>query len=137
MKQKFVIVVFSLIVVLFVSTAFYVANEDTFQEEEVITLEKYNSIVSNKDTAVLVFCSAHWCAACTKMKPVINEIELYQPGKLKILRINSDRDKQVAEEFELNTLPLIMLYKKGSMKWTWTGKLEKSALRAKIDPYLF
>jgi thioredoxin 1 len=137
MKQKFVIVVFSLIVALFVSTAFYVANEDTFQEEEVITLEKYNSIVANKDTAVLVFCSAHWCAACTKMKPIIDEMELYQPGKLKILRINSERDKQVAEEFELNTLPLIMLYKKGSMKWTWTGKLEKSALRAKIDPYLF
>jgi thioredoxin-like negative regulator of GroEL len=137
MKRKIILIVFSFVVVMFVSTAFYVVNEKSFQDDEVITLERYNKIVSNKDTAVLVFCSAHWCAACTKMKPIIDEMELYQPGKLKILRINSDRDKQVAEEFELNTLPLIMLYKKGSMKWTWTGKLEKSALRAKVDPYLF
>ncbi|MBK7309939.1 MAG: thioredoxin family protein [Sphingobacteriaceae bacterium] len=137
MNKNHLIVFFSLIVALIVSTAFYAINEDSYQEDEVITLDRYNKIVSNKDTAVLVYCSAHWCAACIKMKPIIEETEAYNPSKLKILRIDSDRDKEVSEEFELNTLPLIMLYKKGSMKWTFTGKLEKSALRAKIDPYLF
>ncbi len=138
MKHKYLIIGFSLVIALIVCTAFFAVKDNGgFQEDEIITLDKYNKIVSNKDTAVLVYCSASWCAACVKMKPVIEEMESYDPKRLKVLRIDSDRDKEVSEEFELNTLPLIMLYKKGTMKWTWTGKLERNALRAKVDPHLF
>lgn len=109
-----------------------------FQDEpKPITMKEFNRIVSNNDTVVLVYCSAGWCAACKKMKPIIDKLESYNPSKLKLLRIAEERDKELKEEFDLNTLPLIMLYKKGQQKWSWTGVMDEHKLRAKIDPHLY
>ena len=71
MNKNYLIVFFSLIVALIVSTAFYVIDKDSYQEDDVITLDRFNKIVSNKDTVILLYCSAHLCGACIKMKPII------------------------------------------------------------------
>ena len=106
-------------------------------EPKPITLKEYNKIVANEDTCVLVYCTASWCAACKKMKPIIDKMETYNPSKLKVLRIEEERDKEIKEEFELNTLPVMMLYKKGQQKWSWIGVMDEHKLRAKIDPHLY
>lgn len=107
------------------------------EETKPITLAEFNKIVSNQDTVVLVYCSAGWCGVCKKVKPIMDEIETYNPKKLKILHVDADRDRELNEEFELNTLPFIMLYKKGEQKWVWTGIIDKQKLRSKIDPHLY
>lgn len=107
------------------------------EETKPITLAEFNKIVSNQDTVVLVYCSAGWCGVCKKVKPIMDEIETYNPKKLKVLHVDADRDRELNEEFELNTLPFIMLYKKGDQKWVWTGIIDKQKLRSKIDPHLY
>lgn len=106
-------------------------------EQKPITLAEFNQLVANEDTTVLVYCSAGWCGVCKKMKPVIEELETYKPNKLKVLHVDADRDRELNEEFELNTLPLMMLYKKGVQKWVWTGIMDKQKLKSKVDPFLY
>jgi thioredoxin 1 len=118
--------------------AIIILSWDRRQEEaRPITLNDFKKIVANEDTSVLVYCSASWCGACKKMTVIIGEIETYKPNKLKVLYVDADRDKELDEEFELNTLPLMMFYKKGVQKWTWTGIMDKQPLKSKLDPYLW
>lgn len=113
------------------------AWSDRQDEVKPMTLTEFNKIVSNQDTVVLVYCSAGWCGVCKKVKPIMDEMENYNPKKLKVLHVDADRDRELNEEFELNTLPFIMLYKKGEQKWVWTGIIDKQKLKGKIDPYLW
>jgi thioredoxin 1 len=106
-------------------------------EQKPVTLVEFNKIVSNQDTVVLVYCSASWCGVCKKMQLIIDEFENYHSEKMKILHIDADRDREINEEFELNTLPFIMLYKKGIQKWTRVGFIDKLALKSKIYFALF
>ncbi len=108
-------------------------NNDHSQEKP-ISLKYYRTAI--KDNVVLVYFSANWCNVCGKFKPVISQIEEDYAGKVKVLRIDTERDKEVAEEYEVNTLPLLMLYKNGKLVWTNSGIIELSAISREIDCYL-
>lgn len=51
------------------------------------------------------------------MKPIIEELEKQDSSKVCILRINADRDKEIAAEFEIDAMPVLMLYKGGCRDW--------------------
>ncbi|MES2131195.1 MAG: thioredoxin family protein [Bacteroidota bacterium] len=106
------------------------------QDEPAITLETYNKKIANTHKAVLVYFSASWCAVCPKFKPVISEIEKEYRDKVEVLRIDTDRDIEVATELEINALPLLILYKNGKKEWTNSGIIPISDLRREIDCYL-
>ncbi len=111
----------------------YSGNEG-YKQEKPISLNDYR--VAVKDNMVLVYFSADWCNVCGKFKPVIAEIEKEYAGKAKVLRIDTERDKEIAEEFEVNTLPLLMLYKNGKLVWTNSGIIELSIISREIDCHL-
>ena len=102
------------------------------QQEKSISMEEYNRRVCNYNKPVLVFFHSDWCAICRKMGPSIGEIEKEFEGKLDVLRIDTERDKEVSDELEVNSLPLLILYKNGQKQWDHLGWLEKDAIRSKI-----
>jgi thioredoxin 1 len=105
-----------------------------YRQEKAVTLKAYYESV--KDNLVLVYFSASWCNVCGKFKPVIAQVEKDYAGKVKLLRIDTERDKEVSEEFDVNTLPLLMLYKNGKLVWTNSGITELATLSREIDCYL-
>jgi len=107
--------------------------KENLQEPKPMSLEEFNKAVANKDKKVLVYFNASWCTVCAKMKPVIEQIETEYKTKLQILRIDADRDKEVAKEFEVDALPVLMLYRNGIREWTLVGLIEKDKLKNKID----
>lgn len=105
-----------------------------YRQEQPVTLKAYYEAV--KDNVVLVYFSAGWCNVCGKFKPVIAQVEKDYAGKVKLLRIDTERDKEVAEEFDVNSLPLLMLYKNGKLVWANSGITELATLSREIDCYL-
>jgi thioredoxin 1 len=122
----------ALLIMLFSCFAF--TQGSGYRQEKPISLKDYRDAV--KDKVVLVYFSAGWCNVCGKFKPVISQIENDYAGKIKVLRIDTERDNEVAEEFDVNTLPLLMLYKNGKLAWSNSGIIELSSLRREIDCYL-
>lgn len=106
------------------------------QEEPKITPEAYYKKIAGTNKVVLVYFSAGWCAVCPRFKPVIAEIEKEYSGKIEILRIDTERDVEVAREFEVNTLPLLILYKNGKKEWVSSGIIPIAEIRREIDCYL-
>ncbi len=111
-------------------------NTGARQEDPKITPEVYQQKIAGTKKAVLVYFSAGWCAVCPRFKPVIAEIEKEYSGKIEILRIDTERDVEVAKEFEVNTLPLLMLYKNGKKVWSSSGMIPIADIRREIDCYL-
>jgi thioredoxin 1 len=112
------------------------ADPGTRQEDPKITPEAYYKKITGTNKAILVYFSAGWCAVCPRFKPVIAEIEKEYSGKIEVLRIDTERDIEVAREFEVNTLPLLMLYKNGKKEWTSAGIIPIADIRREIDCYL-
>ncbi|MDP2388069.1 MAG: thioredoxin domain-containing protein [Bacteroidota bacterium] len=134
MKTNFSLSFFFFAFLLIVGCGFgYRANSPHYrQEEKPITMEAFNKRVSNKDKAVLVFFHADWCMICRKMEPSINEIEKELGGKLDVFRIDTERDREIADTFEVNSLPLLLFYKNGQKQWTHLGMADKNTLLTKI-----
>jgi thioredoxin 1 len=108
----------------------------TRQDQQPLTLKEYNKKIARDDKMVLVYFHASWCMVCEKIKPVVQEVESENAAKLEVLSVDTDKDKEVASEFEIDALPVLMLYKKGSRQWINLGIIDKKKLQEKIDPYL-
>ncbi|MBA3680373.1 MAG: thioredoxin family protein [Bacteroidetes bacterium] len=107
------------------------------QDEKAISLEEFNLLVNKKNTLVLAYFSADWCTVCAKMKPILRGIERdYATKKMEVLRINTDRDREITKEFGGNVLPVFMIYKNGCREWIHIGLVENHILRNQIKFYL-
>ncbi len=107
------------------------------QDDKPISLSEFNRYVSKKDTLILVYFSADWCTVCSKAKPLLQGISRdYIGKKLEILNIDTDRDREITEEFGVDALPVFMIYKNGCMEWIYVGLVENNVLRTQIKYYL-
>ena len=107
------------------------------QEQRPVSLAEFKKVTATKDTTVLVYFSADWCAVCRKMKPIIKAVEDEYKGRIKTLHIDTERDKEVADEYEVNSLPIIMLYKNGSREWIHVGIIQQKDIEQKIEGYFY
>lgn len=114
---------------------FYFKN-NIKQENKPISLSEYNKQIANKKKLVLVYFSADWCTVCAKMKPLIEEIEKRDSLNVNIIKIDTDRDKEVAHKYEIDAMPVLMLYKDGCREWMNIGLIDKQELRYTIDFFL-
>lgn len=100
-------------------------NESNFQEE-VIEAEK----------PVLVDFWAPWCGYCQKLTPVIDELAGEIADKAKVVKVNVDENRALAQKYGVMSLPTMLLFKNGQQVEKMMGFMPKSAITAKINPQL-
>lgn len=96
-----------------------------------MTMADFEKMI-DKDKVVLVDFYAEWCAPCQKMKPFLHELQEQYPDKLKIVKIDTDKHKQLAGIFRINALPTLMIYKDGVKVWHNIGYMDKENLEKEI-----
>lgn len=145
--NKFVSVkkIISFLVVVCVATLFYyimsadanlkAANKDALIQEKGMTVEEFKKRISQPDKLVMVYFNADWCVPCIKLKPEIAELEKDTKAYCELLKINIDEHPQVAEFYEINSLPMFVLYKDGKKLWENVGSLTHTQLKSKIDSF--
>lgn len=106
-----------------------------YQDEKGLDVEGFNKKVSASSKIVLVYFKASWCVPCIKLKPEMVELEGETKDYCEILSIDVDDNPKVAEHFEINTLPMFMVFKNGKRMWENVGSLSKTQLKSRIDLY--
>lgn len=87
------------------------------------------------DIPVLVDFSAEWCGPCKMMKPILDELKTRVGDHAKIIKIDVDRNPSVSQHFQIQSVPTLMLFKKGEVLWRQSGVMQAAALEQLINKY--
>ena len=93
-----------------------------------LTSENFESEVLNSNDTVLVDFYADWCGPCKMLAPIIEEIEIEYRGRIKVGKINVDDEKELANRYQIVSIPTLLLFKQGKIVKTSVGFRSKSEL---------
>ena len=111
------------------------ANQVHVKQEKGMTVEEFQKRISQPDKLVMVYFNADWCVPCIKLKPEIAELEKNTKAYCEVLQINIDDNRLIADHYEINSLPMFVLYKNGKKLWENIGALTQTQLKSKIDSF--
>ena len=98
-----------------------------------VTDHDFNDEVLNSNQLVLVDFWAEWCNPCLALAPKLEEISEEMGDKLKILKINVDKNSEVASKYGVTSIPTLILFKKGEKVNQTMGNQSKEALLSFVN----
>ncbi|MEL7219888.1 MAG: thioredoxin [Bacteroidota bacterium] len=90
----------------------------------------------NKNEPVLIDFFATWCGPCKMMPPILDEVKERLGSKVSILKIDIDKNQQLARNLSIRGVPTLALYKQGKMVWRESGVRQADELERVINQYL-
>ena len=100
-------------------------NGNNFQQE-----------VLKSSIPVLVDFGASWCMPCRMLEPTIEKLAEENQGKLKVCKLNTDENQNIAAQYGIQGIPTLIVFKEGKEVGRTVGVMSKEKLQEKLDPIL-
>ena len=100
---------------------------------EAITAANVDDIINNSDKAVLVDFWASWCGPCRALGPVIEQVAEELSEKIVLYKCNVDDEAELAQRFQIVSIPTMMLFKGGKPVHTMVGNMPKAEIVAELE----
>lgn len=96
----------------------------------------FETEVKNSETPVLVDFWAPWCGPCRKISPIIDDLAAEYAGKVKVVKVNTDENMKLTQEFSISGIPSILIFKNGEAVERLVGLMQKNQLVSNLEKYL-
>ncbi len=103
---------------------------------DAVTSATWEQEVLKASDLVLVDFWAVWCGPCRMVAPIVDELAKEYEGKVKVLKLNTDENADIASKYRIMGIPTLMFFKNGQTVDQVVGAVPKAQLKSKIDALL-
>ncbi len=94
----------------------------------------FNDII-NSDKPVLVDFFAEWCGPCKMMAPILKDVKKDVGDAITIIKVDVDKSPQAAQQYQVQGVPTLILFKNGKPLWRQSGVVNKAGLVSVIKKF--
>jgi thioredoxin 1 len=98
-------------------------------------METFNDLIKNKQP-VLVDFHATWCGPCKMMAPELQKFAQKNTGKLRVVKIDIDKNQKAAQQFNIQGVPTLILFKEGKVLWRQSGAMSSQQISDGVTAHL-
>ena len=98
-------------------------------------MEKFEDIIKS-EKPVLVDFFATWCGPCQMMHPILEELHTLVGDKARILKVDIDKNQELAQQYQVRSVPTLMVFKNGKVEWRQSGVQEAGTLEQILNEYV-
>ena len=98
-------------------------------------MDKFKELINSK-TPVLVDFFADWCGPCKMLAPELITLKEKVGDNMSIVKINVDKNQQLAGYFQVRGVPTMILFKEGEILWRQSGYMNANQLEQTLTPYM-
>ncbi|XP_052727509.1 thioredoxin M3, chloroplastic isoform X2 [Vigna angularis] len=102
----------------------------------IVTKDLWDNSILKSETPVLVIFYANWCGPCRMVHRIIDEIAAEYAGKVKCFIVNTDTDMEIAEDYDIKAVPVVLMFKNGQKCDSVIGTMPKEFYVAAIERVL-
>jgi len=104
--------------------------------EMTLTDQSWDNEVLNSDLPVIVDFWAEWCAPCSMIAPVVEQVSEEYEGKIKVGKLNVDENQVTAGKYQIMAIPTLLFFNGGKLVDRVAGVVPKKILVEKIEKIL-
>jgi thioredoxin 1 len=101
-----------------------------------VTDSTFDQEVLESNVPVLVDFWAPWCGPCRMVAPVVDEIAEQYSGQVKVVKVNTDENPNVASRYGIRSIPTLMIFKEGQRVDMVVGAVPKTTLASTLEKYI-
>ena len=101
-----------------------------------ITSSDFDSVLASSDKPVLVDFWASWCGPCRALGPVVEQVGDEMADRLTVYKCNVDEEGDLAQRFQIVSIPTLILFKDGKPVHTMVGNMPKADLVKELEANL-
>ncbi len=101
-----------------------------------IKADNWKSEVLDSALPVLVDFWAEWCGPCKMIAPVLDELSGEMAAQIRIAKVNVDENRDLAAQFNIRSIPTLLVLKGGQVKGQMVGAMSKTMLKDRLAAYL-
>lgn len=98
-------------------------------------MEKFTDII-NSNQLTLVDFFATWCGPCKMMHPVLEQLKSELGDQVRIIKLDVDKNEALANAYRIQSVPTLMLFRKGETLWRQSGAMRLADLKSLIEQHI-